>query len=140
MLIPDIYEVCQCYGSRIGPPTCWMNPPSLISRLSMVSHLALSINSSANFLVYVAWGTKFKKAIWRAADNLGCHAGAGYRDTQSPPFSPSFLLSLSRHSTLGRRGGHSQRRKGPAIRERRRGNSLALSEMGEEASRRQRMV
>ena len=47
-----------------------MDPPSLINRLSMVSHLALSINSSANFLVYVAGGTKFKKAFWRAQNSL----------------------------------------------------------------------
>ncbi len=26
----------------------------------MLSHLALSVNSSANFLVYVAWGSKFR--------------------------------------------------------------------------------
>ncbi len=31
--------------------------------LSMLSHLALSINSSANFFVYVAWGSKFRYYI-----------------------------------------------------------------------------
>ena len=47
-----------------------MDPPSLINRLSMVSHLALSINSSANLFVYVAGGSKFKKAFWRAQNNI----------------------------------------------------------------------
>ena len=32
----------------------------VVSALSMLSHLALSINSSANFFVYVAWGSKFR--------------------------------------------------------------------------------
>ena len=52
------------------PPYCWLDPPSLITRLSMISHLALTINSSANFLVYVALGTKFKKAFWRTKDSF----------------------------------------------------------------------
>jgi hypothetical protein len=26
----------------------------------MVAHLSLTINSSANFLIYVVWGTKFR--------------------------------------------------------------------------------
>jgi len=47
-----------------------MDPPSMINRLSMVSNLALSINSSANFFVYVAGGTKFKKSFWRAQNSL----------------------------------------------------------------------
>ena len=49
-----------------GPPVCWQDTPALILKMSWLAHLALSINSSTNFLVYVFWGTKFRKAFCKA--------------------------------------------------------------------------
>ena len=46
-----------------GPPECWQDPPLVILRMSWLAHLALSVNSALNFLVYVFWGTKFRKAF-----------------------------------------------------------------------------
>ena len=53
-----------------GPPECWQDPPSVILRVSWLAHLALSVNSSTNFLVYVFWGAKFRKAFWKTIGEL----------------------------------------------------------------------
>ena len=57
-----------------GPPDCWNDPPSIINKLNAIGHLTLAINSSANFLVYVAWGTKFRKAFIRAKEDIWTRA------------------------------------------------------------------
>ncbi|XP_023332149.1 FMRFamide receptor [Eurytemora carolleeae] len=64
-IIPDLYEVFQCSFGERRIPACWENPPKVVNTLSIISHLALSINSSVNFFVYVAWGSKFRKALMR---------------------------------------------------------------------------
>ena len=69
-LVPDVYEVYRCYGHPEGPPACWQDPPAIILKTSWLAHLALNINSSTNFLVYVAWGTKFRKAFFKATREL----------------------------------------------------------------------
>ena len=48
----------------------------------IISHLALSVNSSANFIVYVAVGTKFQKAFIRIKDSLRRKSNLMMRRTQ----------------------------------------------------------
>ena len=62
-----------------GPPECWNDPPAIIQKLNAIGHLTLAINSSANFLVYVAWGTKFRKAFVRAKEEIWTRARSTIR-------------------------------------------------------------
>ncbi|XP_023324910.1 FMRFamide receptor [Eurytemora carolleeae] len=62
-LVPDIVEVVLCATGKSSPPDCWNEVPGSVSIISMIAHVCLSFNSSANFLVYVVWGTKFRRAL-----------------------------------------------------------------------------
>ena len=65
-----------------SPPECWLDLPPWIHRMVITSHLALSVNSSANFIVYVAVGTKFQKAFIRIKDSLRRKSNLMMRRTQ----------------------------------------------------------
>ena len=86
-LVPDMYEVYKCaiwndkaWSDRKtvihndsenyswtfcvrSYPICTYSAPVSIIVMTNLGHLLISVNSSANFLVYVASGTKFRQTL-----------------------------------------------------------------------------
>ena len=58
-LFPDIYEVVHCYNMDTETEC---STSSFVNKIVDLSHLLVCINSSANFLIYLLGGEKFRRA------------------------------------------------------------------------------
>ena len=61
-IIPDMYELFECRANKLFGHFCDMGGP-IINGIVRTSHLLVCVNSSANFLIYYFFGTKFRRAF-----------------------------------------------------------------------------
>ena len=61
-IIPDMYELFECRANNLFGHFCNMGGP-VINGIVRTSHLLVCFNSSANFLIYYFFGTKFRRAF-----------------------------------------------------------------------------
>ena len=61
-IIPDMYELFECRANNLFGHFCDMGGP-IINGIVRTSHLLVCVNSSANFLIYYFFGTKFRRAF-----------------------------------------------------------------------------